>query len=168
MESTSAFPPGVSHDAKETGEKASGTSSQGERASPPKDRESRPESLFESRGNLDTLAAAALKPLGDGPSFRRSHTPPSYQQTHSHEGSPRIEQNESRMHNHHGDHSSRYHYREHGQQLTDEDSEDSPSSHGQNRSNQQRERRSSPPFHPSQSPRGSFEQDQSAKVNIVQ
>jgi len=162
MESTS--------DAKESGEKANGTSCQGERACSPKDRDSRPESLFESRGNLDTLAAAALKPLGDGASYsRRSHTPPSYQQTHSRECSPRVEQNESRrMHGRHDDHSSRYHYREHGQQLTDEDSEDGPSSHNQNRSSQQRERRSPPSFRSSQSPRGSYEQDQSAKVNIAQ
>lgn len=168
MESTSALSSsgGSPHAAKEPSSDTNGTSNQNDNTNHPSgDKDSRSESLFESRGNLDTLAAAALKPLRDGTPYKgRPHTPSSYQQrhAHTHEHSPRLEQDKGLMHGAHDDRSSRYHYREHGQQLTDEDSEDCPSSRDQNRNSQQRERARSPSsYHPSQSPHGIYGQEQS-------
>ncbi|KAI8347091.1 hypothetical protein B0O80DRAFT_466064 [Mortierella sp. GBAus27b] len=165
MESASAFSPaGASpFTAKEpSSDRTDGPSTQNDDTSDPsEDRDSRPESIFESRGNLDTLAAAALKPLGDGTPYNGRPPTPAYQQQHgsTHEHSPRLEHKEGHTHSLHDNRSSRYRYRERGQQVTDDESEDGRN----NRSNQQRERAQSPSsYRPSQSPLGSYEQDQSA------
>ncbi|KAF9100679.1 hypothetical protein BGX27_000304 [Mortierella sp. AM989] len=143
-----------------------------------KDQGSRPEShsqsrsLFESRGNLDTLAAAALKPLADSPYSEREHTSQLYQQqqptnhhhlhrrepNHSHpthsDQSPdgnRAESTRASERNHpsasHDDRSSRFHYREKSQ-PSDEDSEEDPSL---------RTRR--PPYHSGSHPQAHSEQE---------
>ncbi|KAF8963199.1 hypothetical protein BGZ46_001027 [Entomortierella lignicola] len=149
-------------------------------------------SLFEIRGNLDTLAAAALKPLA-GKTYGERNAPQPYQQqlqnhkhhhqgqNHSHSTRSNHSPDDSRAINSraleqnytsspHDDHSTRFHYRERGQ-PSDEDSEDDPSlhsrhspyrSHGSHLQKPSKQEQM-PPCCNSISPRRSPEQDKSTR-----
>ncbi|KAG0352579.1 hypothetical protein BGZ54_002681 [Gamsiella multidivaricata] len=183
MESHTKSPsPGThSHTVSEqSNSKASGTSAHSEDALHPQgERETKSDSLYQSRGNLDTLAAAALKPLSDDTSDNHRyrefpHSSKSYQQQRhahlqEHPSRPLQDLNSDReketrtSEQHYGtrkhmDDTSRYHYREHGQQVSDDDSDDNQT----NRHRQEQEGES-PQYHSSRSPHRSYGPGQSAK-----
>ncbi|KAF9436642.1 hypothetical protein BGZ76_003368 [Entomortierella beljakovae] len=144
-------------------------------------------SFYESRGNLDTLAAAALKPLA-GHSFseqernqkKPQQNPPTSHHSHQSNGSHPNSQEHSldslktKEQNHtstqHSHHSSRFHYREHSQHPSDEDSEEEtlvrhPKQHPQDSQLQGYQEEKCAPHNSSRSSCESFKHDHTIKVS---